>query len=1103
MNIIKKFVSIFVISSVLICDIAFFEQSFIVKAASNTWYVSPSGSDKNDGSLQAPFATIVKAQQKATEGDTVCLRSGTYKIKSIENKDSSYNNVHYINKNGITYKKYEKDTAPAVLDFSGVSTDKRVSAFLVRASDVTFENIEVKSVPVGTQKQAECFRVYGTNVTFNKVSCHDNQAIGFYFSGGSSGTCYRCDAYNNIGVEGNSLGNMDGFGSHGLGVLFKECRSWNNSDDGYDCIDSDGPNTFDSCWAFNNRGYADGNGFKVGGWGKNAVSFVPPIHTVHNCLSVYNGSGGFYSNHQPGQAAYWTNNTAYNNPKGNFSFIETADINYPIDIAGTREYTENNLSYHSTKPALALANANLSKENSVNNSWDLNKSISDSDFQKVGESNMMSELTKARKTDGSLPDIKFMQPKTTSVYKDLGCKYSVAADDIKIQPIRGEFTTVDEGYTAVNTVTYKITNYGTRKENNIIISLGGEKGSYFKLSSDVTSGFSLNPGESKTFTITFPKGRSAGVYKAAVIAQNDQVSGKGYIVQNVHLASGELTVKKTGSGDYTDMTEGYTTRNVIEYKVTNNGTKTISNLRAIALTSGTASKLNTNFLLSSTGGLADAGAPVELGDLKAGESVSFKVRMPFGLSAGSYGAKLWVGNDICVNVTEITQNIIKSTTPVSTVKPTAKPTTKPTTAPAVKPTTKPTAKPTQAPTSNPTIKPTSKPATTPTVKPTAPPENKFKLIYMEDFERGQHSFKSHVAERDYLGADTSTVNPDNTSVYGVGCYNSGYWIFERPIGKVVSVNMDFKIDAAKKDSSAYVSLLGSDLQSKSYEDGHSILDIKGEINSLGKNGYFDAFTINGIDIKDKAVITSPSESMGSMGRDSTGWISLNAIMDFETQKTEIILTRKSDGALVYSGKLDFVNPAENFKEIYLSSGTANDTSMPERTYVDNITIMSTADAIEPTTVPTVTEKPTTPPTSKPVQTVSPTAAPTETPSATTPAPTEKPIITPTPAVESTPSATEKPLNDETGNKSYSIKYEGGNGVSVIAEKAGTCYVIFAAYKDDILKSAEIDRVEFENKGEKIVTPTNLQITEADTIKVYIWKSVFEMIPASEELVISK
>lgn len=44
----------------------------------NVFYVSPSGSDSNDGSLGSPWLTLTKASNTATNGDTVYIRSGSY-----------------------------------------------------------------------------------------------------------------------------------------------------------------------------------------------------------------------------------------------------------------------------------------------------------------------------------------------------------------------------------------------------------------------------------------------------------------------------------------------------------------------------------------------------------------------------------------------------------------------------------------------------------------------------------------------------------------------------------------------------------------------------------------------------------------------------------------------------------------------------------------------------------------------------------------------------------------------------------------------------------------------------------------------------------------
>jgi hypothetical protein len=413
-NLFKKlsicFITIFLGAEMTACTSASAYQS----SAGNTksYYVATDGNDNNPGTLNKPFASIAKAQDTADSGDTVYIRGGTYKNFTIADSDANYNYVNEITKSGITYKGYESEVP--IFDFSNMGTDKRVCAFFIRsdAKDVTFKSIEVIGVPVGMQKQAECFRIEG-NATFNQDICSDNQAIGFYFTGHATGSCIRCDSYNNIG-NGPSIGNIDGFGAHGDGVTFKECRSWNNSDDGYDCINSKGANTFDSCWAFNMNAGGDSNGFKIGGWGKKAIDFVPPVHTVKNCLSVNNGAHGFYANHQPGQAATWTNNTGYGNKKGNFVMLECASISNPTDIPGTKEILHYNISYKDN----SLDADNLPVENNTNNSWnEADKSISANDFQSLDSS----QLTKERGPNGELPQITFMKPSNSSIFKGLGC----------------------------------------------------------------------------------------------------------------------------------------------------------------------------------------------------------------------------------------------------------------------------------------------------------------------------------------------------------------------------------------------------------------------------------------------------------------------------------------------------------------------------------------------------------------------------------------------------------------------------------------------------------------------------------------------------------
>ena len=81
------------------------------------------------------------------------------------------------------------------------------------------------------------------------MESYNNNAKCFYFTGQRSyNNAYRYDSFNNHEFDKTSLGNTDSFDY--LGAEFIECRSWDNSDDNFDCIDNYGNNLYDSCWAF-------------------------------------------------------------------------------------------------------------------------------------------------------------------------------------------------------------------------------------------------------------------------------------------------------------------------------------------------------------------------------------------------------------------------------------------------------------------------------------------------------------------------------------------------------------------------------------------------------------------------------------------------------------------------------------------------------------------------------------------------------------------------------------------------------------------------------------------------------------------------------------
>ena len=423
-------------------------------------YMATDGNDSSgNGSIDKPYKSLMKCQEVANSGDKVIIRGGTYKNFPISGSDNTYNYIFQFKKSGITYQGYEDEKVIFDFEFNSKykmydnKPTKRVSAFYIpkKVKDITFENIDVTRVPVLTYDevsalggklltQSECFRSYGENIIFNRVNTYNNQGIGFYFLG-TNNVAYRCDSYNNVGLDQASLGNGDGFGAHGTGAKFIECRAWDNSDDNYDCISSEGRNIFDNCWSFRlnleTKNIQDGNGFKIGGFGKNPdvkdkfPNGVPPIHLVKNCISANMKSNGFYANHQPGQAAVWFNNRAYNN-KANFDMTEGSekwelDSNGKvIDICGTREVLwfniahkyssklKNTESMYGTEGNLYMAN--IPDANNKYNSWNFRDiTMKDDDFLSLD----LRELTKARGSQGELPSINFLKlnPKGTNYAK--------------------------------------------------------------------------------------------------------------------------------------------------------------------------------------------------------------------------------------------------------------------------------------------------------------------------------------------------------------------------------------------------------------------------------------------------------------------------------------------------------------------------------------------------------------------------------------------------------------------------------------------------------------------------------------------------------------
>ncbi len=303
----------------------------------------------------------------------------------------------------------------------------RVDAFYVTGSWLHLEGLEVTGVQVTLlgHTQSICFESDGSHNIFERLSMHDGQAIGIYHVRGSDNLFLNCDAWNNWDYtsEDGRGGNVDGFGCHptegSTGNIFRGCRAWFNSDDGFDCIGAHESVTFENCWALYN-GYSpkferlgDGNGFKAGGYGATPASLLPnpiPRHLIRFCMAVGNKASGFYSNHHSG-GSDWDNNTSYRNGTNYNMLCRLADNR--TDVDGFGHVLRNNLSYGSR---VDLSRYDAAKSKAVNNSFTLGLHLTDQDFMSLNEA----EPFQPRGAKGDLPPMKFLHPADGSHLVDGG-----------------------------------------------------------------------------------------------------------------------------------------------------------------------------------------------------------------------------------------------------------------------------------------------------------------------------------------------------------------------------------------------------------------------------------------------------------------------------------------------------------------------------------------------------------------------------------------------------------------------------------------------------------------------------------------------------------
>jgi len=352
------------------------------------FFVSPTGNDNNDGSIDHPFKTIGKAVGLAQAGDTIFLRGGQH----------DYTSTISISKSGqaenpITLRAYQ-DEVP-ILDFEQQGNGDSDRGIVLSGSYWHFNGFIIQYAgDNGLNVNG------GSHNILERLVTRMNGDSGLQLHTSSSyNLVINCDSYLNYDAK-NHGENADGFAAKftlGPGNVFVGCRSWSNSDDGYDFWEAGNGVTVENCWAFRNgvniwgdTSFAgDGNGFKLGyGTGAHILIWCVAYDNPHNGIDV-NGN-------ETGVTVY--NCTCMGNQGRNFYFDEHSSAHV----------LRNNLSYLGSITIYAEIDDEY-------NSWN-GFTVSAADFASLDSSG----IDNPREPDGGLPKLSFLRLSTESLLIDAG-----------------------------------------------------------------------------------------------------------------------------------------------------------------------------------------------------------------------------------------------------------------------------------------------------------------------------------------------------------------------------------------------------------------------------------------------------------------------------------------------------------------------------------------------------------------------------------------------------------------------------------------------------------------------------------------------------------
>lgn len=392
------------------------------------FYVAPDGNDQAAGTRQAPWRTIMRAQQNVQAGDTVYFRGGRYVFTGGVNRCATRTdtvNAVTLDKSGregkvIRYWAYPGEKP--VFDFSAMKDDCRVKGVDVTGSWIHLKGLDVTGVPQQPDNHLnhESWGIWnsGSHNVFELLDLHHNMGPGLFIADGGYNLVLNTDSHHNYDpYTSNGAGqSADGFGAHikagHPGNIFRGCRAWANSDDGFDLINAFSPVTIEHSWAWQ-QGYlpgtrtalpaGNGNGIKAGGYGG---KYVPNgvKHIVRYSVAFDNKAAGFYANHHT-VALDFINDTAFSNGV-DYNMLGIAADGSPIALGNLRNDIAFGRRPTSNTDGLAMAH----------NSWTIPATVTNADFEDVSDRHWDAP----RQADGSLPGLRSFHVRPDSPLKGMG-----------------------------------------------------------------------------------------------------------------------------------------------------------------------------------------------------------------------------------------------------------------------------------------------------------------------------------------------------------------------------------------------------------------------------------------------------------------------------------------------------------------------------------------------------------------------------------------------------------------------------------------------------------------------------------------------------------